>query len=162
MVDQENGNIKVILGVLIFSLVSFVITFGTIWLALIGPENPFVDKGPELTQEELARADSLRAVEIAMRQEIATLKKQKSRLNKSSDSLATEIDSQEKLVQGLKDELVRLGDQMGEEKAERMKKLSGIVSGLSDANLKRITEDLDVQTLVALVMNSSGKRRRLL
>lgn len=160
MMKDENGNIKVILGVLIFSLISFVITFGTIWLALIGPKNPFVDQGPELTKAELARADSLRAVEMALAQEINNLKEKKSRLHQSADSLAAEIDSQERLMQGLKDELVRLGSQMGGEKAERMKKLSGIVSGLSDANLKRITEDLDVQTLVSLVMNSSGRRAK--
>ena len=159
-INSQGGNIKVVLGIFIFSAFSFVVTFGNVWLALVGPENPFAEKGPQLTLAELARADSLHAVESAMRQQIKSLEKQKKRLNKSADSLSTEITQFTKSVQGLKDELVRLGSQVGKQKKERMKKLSGIVSGLSNTNLKRITEDLDVQTLVSLVMNSSGKRAK--
>lgn len=158
--NSQNGNIKVVLGILIFSAISFVITFGTVWLALVGPENPFEEKGPQLTKAELARADSLHAIETAIRQQIKSLEKKKARLNKSADSLSNKITLHTKSVQGLKNELARLGKQVGEQKKERMKKLSGIVSGLSDTNLKRITEDLDVQTLVSLVMNASGKRAK--
>ncbi|KAA3615462.1 MAG: hypothetical protein DWQ05_14015 [Calditrichaeota bacterium] len=157
---NEAGKLQVILGVLIFSFISFIVTFGTMWLALIGPTNPFIDKGAELTKAELARVDSLRVVEQAILQQIESLENHKSKLNKSADSLITEINSHAKSITGLKDELTRLGSQVGEEKKERMKKLSGIVSGLSDVNLKRITEDLEVPVLVSLVMNSSGKRAK--
>ncbi len=160
VIHSQNGNVKAVLGILIFSAVSFVITFATVWLALIGPENPFVEKGPQRTRAELARADSLRVVENAIRQQIKVLEKRKNRLNKSADSLTARIAQHTKSVQSLRDELTRLAGQVGKQKKERMKKLSGIVSGLSDSNLKRITEDLDVQTLVSLVMNSSGKRAK--
>ncbi|HHL73652.1 MAG TPA: hypothetical protein ENJ29_14185 [Bacteroidetes bacterium] len=159
---NEQGNAKVALGLVIFSFFSFVMTFGTIWIALIGFENPFEDKGAELTGAELARADSLRAAELAMQQKIIMLQEEAERLALLRDSLNTEISSRQDVVKKLESEIARLAGQVGGEGKERIGKLAGIVAGLDASNLKTVTNNLDVDLLVTLVLNASSRKARVL
>ncbi len=159
---NEQGNIKVALGLIIFSFFSFVLTFGTIWVALIGFENPFVDNGADLTAEELAYADSLRAAELAMEQKIIMLQQEAERLSSLRDSLKAEISTRENLIAQLEGEIRRLASQVGSEGKDRFEKLAGIVTGLDAGNLRTVTNNLDVDLLVTLVLNTSARKARVL
>lgn len=146
---------------MIFSMISFVVTFASMWVVLVGFKNPFSDKVDETTVQDLARSDSLRAVELRMLQEIEAKKKVLEQLNFIADSLGKELSSREKTVKSLDAEIERLKNQLSGTEEERLQKLANIIAGLSQENLKRITENMDISLLVSIVLNLSPRKAQV-
>jgi len=156
--QQEHGNIKAVLAILVFSMFSFVVSFAGVWIALVGLNNPFTDGTAEQTLEELARSDSLRALEMKLEQDIAAKKEFLQRLQVLVDSLESEISSRERVVKSLENEIDRLRSQLVGTEEERLKKLANIIAGLSEENLKKITENMNIDLLVSIVLNLSPRK----
>lgn len=156
----ENGNLKAVLGLLIFSVFSFFLSFGIVWVAIMGWQNPLGTPEEEKTLEELARADSLRAVEMALAQEITAMEKRYAQLQNASDSLKKEIDSRSGMIKQLEQEIALLEGKTAGLEEERIKALSGIVAGLSKENLKQFTENTDLNLLVEILLRASPRKAR--
>ncbi len=155
---NQQGNVKAAIAVILFSMVSFVLTFALMWIALVGFQNPFVDPSEEKTVEDLARADSLRAVESILQQDIQRQQKELERLQAMADSLKQEIDSRDRVVKRLEQEIERLQSQLAGVGDERLKLLANIIAGLSEENLKKVTENMDIKLLVSIVLNLSARK----
>ncbi|MDQ7062630.1 MAG: hypothetical protein Q9P90_00120 [candidate division KSB1 bacterium] len=149
---------KIAVSVILFSMLSFVLTFAVMWLAIVGPQNPFVDQTEEQTLQDLARADSLRAIESKLEQEIVIQQEELQRLQGLADSLKQEIDSRDRIVKKLEQEIQRLQSQIAGVGDERLKMLANIIAGLSPENLEKITENMDVNLLVSIVLNLSPRK----
>ncbi len=156
--QSERGDLRAALAVIIFSMASFVVTFAIVWISLVGFQNPFQDAAEEQTVQDLARADSLKAVESYLVQEISAQRNQLNRLQSVADSLQAEIDQRDRTVKKLEAEIKRLREQVAGVGDERMKQLAKIVAGLSEENLKKITENMDIQLLVSIVLNLSPRK----
>ncbi len=149
---------KAAIAVILFSMISFVLTFALMWITIVGPQNPFSDQVEEQTLEDLARADSLRAVESILEQDIQKQLEELQRLQAMADSLKQEIDSRDRIVKQLEQEIDRLQAQLASAGDERMKILANIIAGLSSENLKKVTENMDVNLLVSIVLNLSARK----
>lgn len=154
----EQGNIKAFVAVIVFSMLSFALSFGGAWVALVGMKNPFSDLVSENTAAELATTDSLRAAQMALRQEFNMLKAAIDSLNLTSDSLNTEIASRQNMVKQLEEEIGKLDGNLDVEGRERAKKLAGIVAGLSRPMILKITKSMNVEILASLVLNTSARK----
>ncbi|RME00546.1 MAG: hypothetical protein D6814_03305 [Calditrichaeota bacterium] len=155
---SEAGNLKAALAIIVFSFISFFVSFGTVWIALIGFKNPLQDQVPEETAKNLARADSLRVQEMALLQDIEKRKSELQKLTFLGDSLEQEITSRKKIIGKLDREIERLKQQLGNTEDDRVKKLAAIIAGLSEENLKKVTDNMDVNLLVSIVLNLSPKK----
>lgn len=134
---------------------------------IIGPENPLAERGGPMTEEDLARADSLKAIELVLEQDIEGLKKnidvlngKKSVLSRQTDSLNNAINSSNAVAAQLKDQIDELSGKKDMESQARMKKIAGLVAGLPVQTIKELSERLNLGILTRLVSSTSAQNAK--
>lgn len=155
---HQAGNIRVVLLLLVFLLFSTVVSFGGVWIMFFGFKKPFHDEGARKTAEDLSGADSLRAVELVLRQDLGNLENHITQLSTRYDSLTQAIEARRRTIAQMEAEIRDLNGQLEKASKQRLQKLAGIVAGLSKETLRSMSEILDDSTL-ALLVNLATPRK---